>query len=217
MRVDIWTDVACPHCYYSARNLLTAVNRTSHPDSIEIAWRSFQLFPQPADSVPEPPLPGRDLYDMLAPINGSRELAKAAMDRIAPRAAAAGLAFRPDRVVPRRTMNTHRMVHLAAHHNLAREAVARLYRAYWAEGHDMASHSTLTELMEEVGVPASETRHVLAGSDYVEDVQQDRIRATILGISGVPAVFVGGRSVISGAVGPDELAARLDNEFRDSC
>lgn len=213
MRVDIWTDVACPHCYYSSRNLVTAVGQTTRPDSVEIAWRSFQLFPQPPDSLPEPPLPGRDQYDVLAMVNGSRELAKAAMDRIAPRAAAAGLEFRPDLVIPRRTMNTHRMVHLAARHGLAQEAVSRLYRAYWAEGRDMASHSTLAELMETIGVPGAEAREVLAGHAYEQAVQQDRAEATALGLSSVPAVLIAGRTAVNGGVAPDELARRIDLEL----
>jgi hypothetical protein len=32
MRVDMWTDVACPHCYYSSRNLVTVVGQTTRPD-----------------------------------------------------------------------------------------------------------------------------------------------------------------------------------------
>jgi predicted DsbA family dithiol-disulfide isomerase len=213
VRVDIWTDVACPHCYYTARNLVTAVSRSSKAEAIEVVWRSFQLFPQPADPLPEPPPPGRSLYDVLSAVNGSRELAKAAMDRIAPRAAAAGLEFRPDLVVPRRTMNTHRMVHLAARHHRAAEAVDRLYRAYWAEGRDLASHATLAELMRAVGgVPDGEVRDALASNEFADAVDRDRAEAAALGLSGVPGMLIDQRALVSGGAGAADLAALLDEE-----
>ncbi|MFD7708250.1 DsbA family protein [Streptomyces sp. NPDC059786] len=210
MRVDIWTDLACPHCYYGSRNLLTALASSRAGSGARVAWRSFQLMPSgPApDRDPREPVPS--LFDALARFNGSREAAVAAMDRIAPRAAAAGLGFRPDLVRPCRTMNAHRMVHLAAGHGLAAEAVTRLYGAYWAEGRDLAHHDTLVSLVAEVGVDAAEAREVLAGDRFEPAVHADRRTALATGITGVPSIVIADRYLVPGTASPEDLARTLD-------
>ncbi|WP_019070476.1 DsbA family oxidoreductase [Streptomyces hokutonensis] len=209
MRVDIWTDLACPHCYYGSRNLLTALALRGDRPDVQVFWRSFQL-------MPGPPAPDRDpgeavpsLFDALARFNGSREAAEAAMARIAPRAASAGLDFRPDLVRPCRTMNAHRMVHLAAEHGLAGQAVARLYGAYWAEGRDLAHHDTLVSLVAEVGVPADEAREVLSGDRFEAAVHADRAEGLALGIGGVPSIVIDGRYAVSGTAAAEDLAEVL--------
>ncbi|MEU6351698.1 DsbA family oxidoreductase [Streptomyces sp. NPDC047072] len=210
MRVDIWTDLACPHSYYGSRNLLTARDLCRAGDSVEVNWRSFQLMPGPAAPDRDPREPVPSLFDALARFNGSREAAEAAMARIAPRAAAAGLDFRPDLVRPCRTMNAHRMVHLAARHGLATQAVTRLYGAYWAEGRDLAHHDTLVSLVAETGVPEAEAREVLAGDRFVSAVHADREAGLALGVTGVPSIVIAERYLVPGTAAPEDLAGALD-------
>ncbi len=45
LRIDIWSDIACPWCYVGKRRLESALSRFPHKDSIEIAWRAFELDP----------------------------------------------------------------------------------------------------------------------------------------------------------------------------
>jgi len=45
LRVDIWSDIACPWCYVGKRRLEAALARFDHKDAVEIVWRAFELDP----------------------------------------------------------------------------------------------------------------------------------------------------------------------------
>src|SRR5437016_1704253 len=45
LRVDIWSDIACPWCYVGKRRLEAALARFPDRDSVEIVWRAFELDP----------------------------------------------------------------------------------------------------------------------------------------------------------------------------
>ncbi|MFC6749757.1 DsbA family protein [Deinococcus aquaticus] len=45
IRVDIWSDVACPWCYVGKRRLESALAQFPQSDNVEIVWHSFELDP----------------------------------------------------------------------------------------------------------------------------------------------------------------------------
>ena len=45
MKIEIWSDVACPWCYIGKRRFETALAAFPHRDSAEVQWRSYQLDP----------------------------------------------------------------------------------------------------------------------------------------------------------------------------
>ena len=45
MKIEIWSDVACPWCYIGKRRFETALAAFPHRDSVEVQWRSYQLDP----------------------------------------------------------------------------------------------------------------------------------------------------------------------------
>ena len=45
MKIEIWSDVACPWCYIGKRRFETALAAFPHRDAVEVQWRSFQLDP----------------------------------------------------------------------------------------------------------------------------------------------------------------------------
>ena len=49
MKIEIWSDVACPWCYIGKRRFEAALAEFPHRDSVEVQWRSYQLDP----SLPE--------------------------------------------------------------------------------------------------------------------------------------------------------------------
>jgi len=49
MRVEIWSDIACPWCYIGRRRFETALDGFTHRDEVEMIWRSFQLDPSLPD------------------------------------------------------------------------------------------------------------------------------------------------------------------------
>ena len=45
LRIDIWSDIACPWCYIGKRHLEQALATFEHKDDVEIVWRAFELDP----------------------------------------------------------------------------------------------------------------------------------------------------------------------------
>src|SRR5437016_13634676 len=45
MKIEIWSDVACPWCYIGKRRFESAFAQFPHREEVEVVWRSFQLDP----------------------------------------------------------------------------------------------------------------------------------------------------------------------------
>jgi predicted DsbA family dithiol-disulfide isomerase len=82
-----------------------------------------------------------------------------------------------------------------------------LFRAYFAEGVDIADISSLVRVAEGVGLPAEEARRVLEERTMQGAVDEDWARARALGITGVPTFVAGGRGVVGAQ--PYEVLERL--------
>lgn len=45
MKLEIWSDIACPFCYIGKQRLKIALERFEHKEDVKISFRSFQLDP----------------------------------------------------------------------------------------------------------------------------------------------------------------------------
>ena len=45
MKVEIWSDIACPWCYVGKRRFEAALAAFEHRDDVRVTWRSFELDP----------------------------------------------------------------------------------------------------------------------------------------------------------------------------
>jgi predicted DsbA family dithiol-disulfide isomerase len=200
MKVDIWSDVACPWCYICKRRIEGALARFDHHDQVEVVWHSYQLDPD------APRTSEKTLNEILAKKYG-RSLAQAAAmnDRVSGIAAQDGLEYHLEKAQYGNTFDAHRLIHLAAAHNLQDAMEERLFKAYFTDGAALGDHETLVKLASEVGIDADEARTVLANDTYADDVRADIQRAGRLGIQGVPFFAINEKHGISGAQPSDVL------------
>jgi predicted DsbA family dithiol-disulfide isomerase len=211
MRVDIWSDVACPWCYVGKRHLEDALARFDHRDEVAVVWRSFQLDPD------APPVPESDSVTRLArKYRMSEDEARAMIDRMTRVGAADGLDLRFDRARPGNTFDAHRLIHLGARHGRQDEVKERLLAATFTDGEVISDHETLARLGEEAGLDIDEARAVLAGDDYAGDVRADLDQARAYGISAVPFFVIDGRFGIAGAQPADVLVGVLQEVWAES-
>ena len=55
MKVEIWSDIACPWCYIGRRRFEKALAQFEYRSQVEVTWRSFELDPNaPRPSMPAP-------------------------------------------------------------------------------------------------------------------------------------------------------------------
>jgi predicted DsbA family dithiol-disulfide isomerase len=211
MKVEIWSDIACPWCYVGKRRFESALRQFEHAPEVEVVWRSFELDP----NAPRTHAESQD--ELLAKKYGMPvEKARAMNERMAGEGAKEGLDMRFDRVRVGNTFDAHRLMHLAAESGHADAMKERLMRAYFAEGESVADPETLVRLGTEVGLDPSRVREVVAGDAYANDVRADEQRARAFGISGVPFFAIDERYGVSGAQPSDVLLGALREAYDEA-
>lgn len=194
MKIDIWSDVVCPWCYIGKRRFESALARFAHRDQVEVTWHSFELDPAAPRHTPG------SLNDMLARKKGISPAQAAAMNaQVTALAAQEGLDYKLDQAQQGNSFDAHRLIHLAARHDLQGAAKERLLRAYFTEGLLISDADTLVKLGTEIGLPPDEIRSMLASNAYADDVQADERQASAYGISGVPFFVIDEQYGVSGA------------------
>lgn len=204
MRIDVWSDVACPFCYIGITQLEKALKETD--TEAEIIFHSFQLDPT------TPKKTTKTLNDVLAEKYGMTPAqAWDANAEAASMALKEGLEFHMNKAVPVNTFDAHRLIHLAVDEGKQREMKLRLLRAYFTEGKSVADHATLAELALEVGIDEGRAKKMLKGNDYADAVKADIELATSLGARGVPFFVVDRTHGFSGAQGVDGFKTILES------
>lgn len=199
MKIEIWSDIACPWCYIGRRRLEHALEQFEHADQVEIIWRSFQLDPDaPREST-------KTSNEVLAERKGiSLEQAQMMHDHVTTVAKEVGLDYRFDIARRGNSFDAHRLLHYAATQGLQNEMKERIQRAYFTEGQSFSDYETLARLAGEVGLDPQASRDVLESGAHADDVHADIRRAMQIGVRGVPFFVLADKYAISGAQ-PSEL------------
>jgi predicted DsbA family dithiol-disulfide isomerase len=212
LRIDIWSDIACPWCYIGKRRLEQALAAFPHPGEVEIAWRAFELDP----SAPRVRDPSQSYAERLGKKYGTRtEQAQVMIDRMVDTAAKDGLEFRFDRIQSGNTFDAHRLLHLAHERGKQDALKERLMRAYLTEGQAVGQPEVLLPLAIEAGLDPEEAAAVLGSDRYAVEVRHDQALAQELGITGVPFFVLAGRLGVSGAQPAEVLRGALDRAWAE--
>lgn len=203
MKIEIWSDFACPFCYIGKRKLEKALNQNPTIKNVEIIFRSFEL-------APDLPRDGNvDTVTMLANKYGmSLEQAKADLEHVEKMAAEVGLEYHLQSAVQTNTFDAHRLVHYAATKGKSLEMAERLFQAYFTENQHIGHHNVLEQLAEELGLDRQEVHTILVSDDFSKEVRADEQEAAELGVRGVPFFVFNRKYAISGAQ-PVELFAQV--------
>jgi predicted DsbA family dithiol-disulfide isomerase len=200
VKIDIWSDVACPWCYVGKRRLETALGRLAEAGDgpqVDIEYHSFELAPDtPVD------FDGTEV-DFLAGHKGMpRAQVEQMLGQMTRLAAAEGLTYDFDALQHTKTLTAHELLHHAKAHGKQVEMKERLLKAYFEEGRHVGRVQELADLAAEVGLDRAEVVAALEDGRYAEDVQADIDQARAYGINGVPFFVVDGRYGVSGAQDP---------------
>ena len=196
MRVEIWSDIACPWCYVGKARFEKALAAFPHQERVEVVHRSFELDPGRAKDDTAP------VIAMLAKKYGMSEAqAQAAEDNVGAQAAAEGLTYRTRGRDHGNTFDMHRLLHFAKEHGRQGELVQALYEANFAEEESVfGDDERLVKLAVGTGLDEKAARAVLADpTAYADDVRADEREAAQLGANGVPFFVVDRKYGVSGA------------------
>lgn len=212
LRIEIWSDIACPWCYVGKRHLEDALARFPHRDEVEVVWRAFELD----GSAPRVQDTSVSYIERLSrKLGTSVAQAEAMIRRMTDVGAADGIEFRFDRVRPGNTFDAHRVLHLAHDRGVQDAVKERFLRGYMTEGEAIGDREVLVRLGAEAGLDAGEVRAVLASDRYAREVRADETQARELGITGVPFFVLAGRYALSGAQPSDTILRGLERAYAE--
>ncbi|WP_432024293.1 DsbA family oxidoreductase [Streptomyces parvus] len=211
MRVEIWSDIACPWCYIGKARFEKGLAEFAHRDEVEVVHRSFELDPSRAKG--DTAL----VIDMLAEKYGrSREEAAAMEANVAANAQSEGLGYRTEGRDHGNTFDIHRLLHLAKARGRQDELLTLAYRANFAEERSVFDAEVLVALAEEAGLDADEARAVLADPEaYADDVRTDEREAAELGANALPFFVLDRRYGISGGQPSEVFVQALEQAWKD--
>ncbi|MFC8199513.1 DsbA family oxidoreductase [Streptomyces sp. NPDC057298] len=210
MRVEIWSDIACPWCYVGKARFEKALDAFAHRDDVEVVHRSFELDPGRARDDVQPVLA------MLTKKYGMSEAqAQAGEENLGTQAAAEGLEYRTRDRDHGNTFDMHRLLHLAKDRGRQDELIGVFYRANFAEERSVfADDERLVELSVAAGLDADEARAVLTDpAAYADEVRADEREAAELGANGVPFFVLDRKYGVSGAQPTEVFTQALEQAW----
>jgi predicted DsbA family dithiol-disulfide isomerase len=204
LRIDFVSDIVCPWCAIGLASLEIAMQRVRGEVDIELHVQPFELNPQLG---PE----GEDAVAHLRAKYGIDDAQVAAnQERIRARGAELGFVF--DMARRRHIYNTfdaHRLLHWAGDAGHQLDLKRALLRAYFTEGRNVADHDTLVDIAAGVGLPAERAREILAGDEFAAEVRTVEQFFQQAGITGVPAIIIERKHLISGGQPPEVFEQAL--------
>ena len=194
MKIEIWSDYACPFCYIGKRNLELAIKEIPDSGSIEVLMKSFELdvtaSAQVTSATPEriSRKYGYNSQQAMQMIENVNEAAKNV-----------GLAFHYETTRYTNMLDAHRLTKYAEGRGKGHEITEKLFHAYFNENKELSDPQVLIGIGSEIGISEFEVRRVIKSDLYASEVRQDEQEAAALGIRSVPYFLINRKYVISGA------------------
>ena len=196
LHIDFVSDVVCPWCVVGLGGLEGALERLKDEGiTAEIRFQPFELNPQ---MPPE----GETIVDHIGRKYGATpEQSARNREMIHDRAAEVGFTINtgPDSRIWN-TFDAHRLLHWAGDTAPEKQAALKkaLFAVHFTEGRNLTDPEVLADAAAAAGLDRAAAVEVLADDLYAEAVRAEEALWVSRGISGVPAVVVEGKWLISG-------------------
>ena len=212
MKIEIWSDIACPYCYIGKRKLENALSKVIGSENIELIWNSYELNP----SLDKRPLE-KNYFGYISEIHHiTEDDAKQDFENIINTGKPVGIAFRPEIVKITNTSDALRLIKLADKYNLADRAEEALFKAYFEEGKDISDTETLVLTGSEIGVPRNDILRMLNSHEYSDAIKDDMYRSeNELGLEYIPFYLINNKYIIQGAIGETDYIKTITEAYSD--
>ena len=204
MKIEIWSDIACPYCYLGKRRLDMALRALDFADEIELVWRSFELDPNAELNYQQ------NKYELLAEkYDQSKEWAELLCESLTQQGKEIGVDFDFDKNQVTNTFDAHRVLQLAKKHGLSNECKEALLTVFFTEGKLVSDHSVLQQVARQVGLPSDEVDVLLSSEEYTEQVREEEQMAAEIGIQSVPFFIIDEAFGMEGAQPVEHIKSML--------
>jgi predicted DsbA family dithiol-disulfide isomerase len=192
IKVDIWSDIACPWCYIGKRKFERGAELFD--GDVEVEYHSFELSPDtPVD------FEGSEVEFLAGHKRIPEQVARQMIERVTGIAEQVGLHYDYDALQHTNTVKAHELLQFAKTKGLQLELKERLLKAYFEEGRHVGRDEDLADLAAEAGLDREEALAALRANRYLPAVRADQDLAREYGIQGVPFFVIDGKYGVSGA------------------
>jgi len=203
IKVDIWSDIACPWCFIGKRRFETAV--AGFAGAVEVEYHSFELAPDTPTDFEGSEVEYLANHKGIAPAQ-----ARAMLGTVTGIAESVGLHYDFDALHHTNTVKAHQLVHYAKGRGAQVDMNERLLRAYFEDGRHLGHLDVLADIGAEAGFDRSDVLRSLETDEFLVDVRADQAQAAEYGINGVPFFVFANMYGVSGAQEPAVFSNVLD-------
>lgn len=204
IEVDIVSDVVCPWCIIGYRQLELALSGLGI--GAWVRWHPFELNPAMG---PE----GQDLREHVAEKYGaSSEASAAARAKITGLGKDLGFDFafsENSRIY--NTFAAHQLLAWAAEQRAQHPLKMALFSAYFSAGRNISDMDVLVEVAASAGLDADAAREVLQSGSHAQATRAELNGWIERGVTGVPAVILDRKVLLTGAQGTQGYAQALQH------
>ncbi|GIT79093.1 DSBA oxidoreductase [Leifsonia sp. LS1] len=213
IKIDIWSDIACPWCYIGKRKFEAGSGLFAGAGDgrdVEVEYHSFELSPDtPVD------FDGSEV-DFLSGHKGlPADQVEQMLERVTGIASSVGLDYDFEHLKHTNTVKAHELLHFAKAHGKQLELAERLFQAYFVEGGHVGRIEDLADLAASVGLDRAEAITALESEQYLPAVREDQRSAGEFGINGVPFFVIDGKYGVSGAQDAATFAQVLEQVWNE--
>lgn len=209
MKIEIFSDIACPWCYVGKRRLEQALDNFAHRDQVEISWKSYELAPQMPEEL------AISSIDYLVEKGIPRDRVLAMREQCLQAGAAAGLAMNFDKARKFNTRRGHELLHYAATQGRQTEMMERLFAGSFVEGRALGGIDALVEIAAEAGLNPAGARAALESGQFTQAVIADEREAEASGVRGVPYFVFNRKYALSGGQDPAVFLQALEAVWQE--
>lgn len=205
IKIELWSDFACPFCYIGKTRFDIALNEFEHKDQIKVVYKAYQLNPNAPLTMD-----GSAAETFAKGHRMSVEQAKERFKMFSENAKTVGLEYNYDIIQMTNTFDAHRVAKYANTVGKEAEVTTRFMKAYFTDGLNLADKDTLLKLAMEVGFDEGEVKEVLDNDLFGDLVKEQMAESRTVGVQGVPFFVIDRKYGISGAQQLDYFKHALD-------
>lgn len=212
MKIEIWSDIACPYCYIGKKKLEKALDKFPYKDNVELVWHSYELDP----ALPKKAL-DISIYSYFAKKYGMSEAeARETQGKVAAIAREVGLNYDFDNLIVANTSDALRLVKLAKEYSLATEAEETLFDAYFVRGKNISDKQTLIELGEGIGLKKENIMTMLDSDKYLDEIKEDiAYSEDQLNLEYIPFYVFNNKQRVEGSIAIEKYLEVLEESYAE--
>lgn len=193
MKIEIFTDFACPFCYIGKKRLQQAIAALGMEQEVEFEYKAYQLNP---DASKEQAVP------LFADVKSER------VQAIMAHAQEVGLTYQLENVLIGNTENAHRLAKWAKTKGQESALIEETFHRYFTDGLNVNDNEALLAIVAYLGLPVDEAAAVLdTSAAYQQELARDRYDIQQIPVTSVPFFVFENRYGIKG-VEPLEVFQR---------